>query len=396
MHSRRELWVLGGVVLVIVALALLTTRGERGRAAFDPRPSTYVSGPFGARALIETLRELKLPVARRMEPFADAGKLQGPLAVLAPSMDPSEGEVHALAEWVREGGTLIYASRASGGWRDREIALDTLGLGLVPVARDTLVMALDLRGVGAVATTEPHRLTEGVGTVEGFRRGFSRGSRALGKATVLASTGGTPVVVDFRVGKGRVIAWSDALPLVNGRLKTSRAALLFARTAADAASGRPVVFDEYHHGFETGSGVMGGTLRFLLSERWGHAALQVTVALLGLLLLFGRRFGAPLPPPPVRRRSPLEHVEALAGAYQKAGARDTARRLLLAGMARRLGRRVAHTPAAEHELIQRLGAHPTAGEAARGLEREWMKGRGANLLALSREVDRTIEEVKRT
>jgi len=396
MRSRRELWMLLGVVLVILALAILTSRGKSGGSAFDPRPSTYVSGPFGARALIETLRELKLPVARRMEPLADAGELEGPLAVLAPSMDPSEGEVHALAEWVRQGGTLIYASRASSGWRDHEIALDTLGLSLVPVTRDTLVMAMEVRGVGAVATTGPGRLTEGVGTVEGFRRGFARGSRALRKATVLASTGGTPVVIDFRVGKGRVIAWSDALPLVNGRLKTSRAALLFARTATDAAHGRAVWFDEYHHGFETGSGVMGGTLRFLFGERWGHAALQVTVALLGLLLLFGRRFGAPLPPPPVRRRSPLEHVEALAGAYQQAGARDTARRLLLAGMARRLGRRVAHTPAAEHEMIQRLAAHPTAGGAARQLEQEWRKGRGANLLALSREVDRTIEEVRRT
>lgn len=396
MRSRRELWVLLGVVLVILALAVLTGRGQRGGSAFDPRPSTYVSGPFGARALIETLRELKLPVQRRMEPFADAGALRGPLAVLAPSMDPSEGEVHALAQWVRRGGTLIYASRASGGLRGGEIALDSLGLSLVPVARDTLVMALDLRGVGAVATTEAGRLTEGVGTVEGFRRGFGAGSRALKGATVLASTGGTPVVVDFRMGKGRVIAWSDALPLVNGRLKTSRAALLFARTAADAAHGRAVWFDEYHHGFETGSGVVSGTLRFLLSERWGHAALQVTVALLGLLLLFGRRFGAPKAPPPVRRRSPLEHVEALAGAYQQAGARDTARRLLLAGMARRLGRRAAHTPAAEHEMIVRLAAHPTAGGAARQLEQEWRKGRGADLLALSREVDRTIEEVKRT
>jgi hypothetical protein len=213
---------------------------------------------------------------------------------------------------------------------------------------------------------------------------------------VLASSRGTPVVIDYPLGKGRVIVWSDALPLVNGRLRTSRAATLFVRTAADAAGGRPLWFDEYHHGFQTGDGVMKSTLRFLVSERWGHAALQVTVALLGLLLLFGRRFGAPLPPPPLRRRSPLEHVEALAGAYQQAGARDTARRLLLAGLARRLGRRTAPTPAAEGEMLRRLAAHPTAGDAARALETEWKKGRGADLMALTRDVDRTIHEVNRT
>jgi hypothetical protein len=98
----------------------------------------------------------------------------------------------------------------------------------------------------------------------------------------------------------------------------------------------------------------------------------------------------------MRRRSPLEHVEALAGAYQQAGARDTARRLLLAGLARRLGRRVAHTPAAEGEMLKRLSAHPTAGAAARELESEWKKGRGADLLALSRNVDRYIDEVNRS
>jgi len=393
--SRRDAIVLVALIVLIVALALLTgTRAQGG--AYDPRPSTYLSTPLGARALIETLRELKMPVARRMEPFVDAAPLQGPMAVLAPSMDPSDAEVHALAQWVRGGGTLIYAARAAGGFRGAEDALDTLGLKLVALGRDTLVMAADVRGAGRVATAETGRLTEGVGTVDGFRRGFAPESRSLRGATVLAASQRTPVVVDFRMGKGRVIAWSDALPLVNGRMKTSRAATLFVRTAADAAGGKPLWFDEYHHGFESGAGVVRGTVRFLLGDRWGHAALQVTVALLGLLLLFGRRFGAPLPPPPLRRRSPLEHVEALAGAYQQAGARDTARRLLLAGLARRLGRRAAHTPADEGAMLHRLAAHPTAGGAARALEEEWKKGRGADLLVLSRDVDRYMDEVKQT
>jgi hypothetical protein len=386
---------LAGLVLLIVALALLTGKKAQG-GAFDPRPSTYLSTPMGARALIETMRQLQLPVARRMEPFADAGPLRGPLAVLAPSMEPSGEELHALAQWVRGGGTLIYAARASSGFRAAEDALDTLGLGLVALGRDTVVMAVAVRRVGAVATAEAGPLTEGVGTVDGFRRGFAAGSRSLSRATVLASSRGRPVVVDFRMGKGRVIAWSDALPLVNARMKTSRAATLFVRTAADAAGGKPLWFDEYHHGFQSGAGVVRGTVRFLLGDRWGHAALQVTVALLGVLLLFGRRFGAPLPPPPLRRRSPLEHVEALAGAYQQAGARDTARRLVLAGLARRLGRRAAPTPAAEGEMLRRLSAHPTAGGAARALEAEWNKGRGADLLALSHGVDRYMDEVKQT
>jgi hypothetical protein len=65
-------------------------------------------------------------------------------------------------------------------------------------------------------------------------------------------------------------------------------------------------------------------------------------------------------------------------------------------MARRLGRRAPHTPTAEAELMRRLAAHPTAGGAARALESEWKKGRGADLVALSRDVDRYLDEVSRT
>jgi len=386
-RSRRDTIILAALIALIVLLAVLV--GSRRReAGNDPRPSTFVTAPLGASALRQVLQALELPLARRMEPFADAGPLQGPLAVLAPSDPPSPGEVHALAEWVRGGGTLIYAARR------RDPTLDTLRLKLRTLARDTGYAELLDRG--RAASVAAGTLTEGVGVVDGFRRGFEPASASLNRATVLASAGSVPVVLDFRLGKGRVIAWSDAYPLVNHTLKNSRAAILFARTAADAAKGGTLWFDEYHHGFSEGGSTLGGAVRFLASRAAGHAALQVTAALLGLLLLFGRRFGAPLPPPPVRRRSPLEHVEALAGAYRQARAAATARRLLMAGLARRLGRRVPRETKAEGELLQRLAAHPTAGDAARTLEAEWKKGAGADLVALSRDVDRYLEEAVKT
>ena len=47
-------------------------------------------------------------------------------------------------------------------------------------------------------------------------------------------------------------------------------------------------------------------------------------------------------------------------------------------------------------MLRRLSAHPTAGGAARELEAEWKKGRGADLVALTRDVDRYLDEVTRT
>jgi hypothetical protein len=381
--SRRDTFVLVALLGLIVLLALLVGSRRRQVGDDDP-PSTFL----GASALRDVLRELGQPLDRRLEPFADAGPLKGPLAVLSPSEAPSPGEVHVLADWVRKGGTLIYAARR------RDPTLDTLRLRLRTLARDTGYAELLDRGHAATVSAAP--LTAGVGVVDGFRRGFEPAAASLNHATVLASAGSVPVVLDFRLGKGRVIAWADAYPLVNRSLRRSRAAILFARTAADATRGGTLWFDEYHHGFSAGGGTLSGLTRFLARQRAGHAALQATVALLGLLLLFGRRFGAPLPPAPARRRSPLEHVEALAGAYRQAGAAQTARRLLMAGLARRLGRRVPREAKDEGELLRRLAAHPTAGGAARALEAEWKKGAGADLVALARDVDRYLEEAVKT
>jgi hypothetical protein len=114
-----------------------------------------------------------------------------------------------------------------------------------------------------------------------------------------------------------------------------------------------------------------------------------------VLLLYARRFGSPLPDPRARRRSPLEHVEALAGAYRQAGAKRTARRLLVAGLARRLGRRPPRDEAAGAELLDRLSAHATAGPAAASARAEWGKERDADLVSLTRDVDRILEQLRR-
>src|SRR3954471_6254720 len=151
--SRRDTIVLVVLVACIVLLALLAGSGNGGGSSFDPRPSTYLNSPNGARALHEVLRRLHQPVGRRMEPLAEAAPLRGPLALLAPSVLPSPGEVHALAQWVRGGGTLIYAARRG------DPTLDSLGLRLRGFDRDTVFEEMRARGVAAAVSPLP--LTEG-------------------------------------------------------------------------------------------------------------------------------------------------------------------------------------------------------------------------------------------
>ncbi|HEX2211206.1 MAG TPA: hypothetical protein VHG93_26215, partial [Longimicrobium sp.] len=73
-----------------------------------------------------------------------------------------------------------------------------------------------------------------------------------------------------------------------------------------------------------------------------------------------------------------------------------ARRLLLAGMARRLGRRAPPDERAAGEMLERMARQsPVGREAAAALEREWKRGQSGDLVALTRDVDRLLDEVRR-
>jgi hypothetical protein len=384
--SRRDTVLAGILIVLVIGLALLAPGSQRGAA--DPRPTTFRNGPQGTRAVYLALEELQIPVERRMSAYVDADSLAGPLALLAPSESPTPAELRALVRWIEGGGTLFYAARPG------DATLDTLGLALQKLAPDTLSGWNRSSWGGVVAAPRPHRWTEGVQGVPGVRFAFAASSRALRArpaTPLLVAPGGQIVAAEIPRGRGRVIAWSDPAPLGNAALREdSDAALLFARAAAEV--GGTVRFDEYHHGYRGDGSVAAATLRFLRDTRPGHAVLQLAAAGLGLLLLLGRRFGSPMAPAPVRRRSPLEHVEALAGAYRQAGARRTARRLVIAGLARRL-RHPPPAEGAEAEFLEQLAARlPQGQDTAQALRAEWVRGTQGELTELARLADRLITQ----
>lgn len=393
MDSGRDRALMAALIVVVAVLAVLATPSEESNEG-DVRPSTFRTTAHGANALFLTLEEVGIPVERRLAPYVDGEPLEGPLALLAPMEPPTPEEVEALLYWVEEGGTLLYAV---GAW-DGPL-LEALGLSVSPLAPDSLSAFERASWEGRPATPGYHRLSAGTPPVEGFRWAFDDTAPAFeGPLEMLASTSaGDAVVVSYPLGEGRVVAWSDPAPLTNRALRESGGAVLFARAAADAVpEGGALVFDEYHHGYRGDGSAVAAVWRFLREAPAGHAALQLGLVGVLTLLFLGWRFGAPYPPPPVRRRSPLEHVEALAGAYRQAGARATARRLLLAGMARRLGRRGPHDVREEKELLERLETRlPVGREAAHRVREEWSRGEKADLVALSRTIDRLLAEVKR-
>jgi hypothetical protein len=386
MGNRRDAIAVAVVLASMIALALLLRTREREASSSDPRASTFLATPLGARALLLLAEELDLETRRRLEPYTVAPEEDVRLAVvLAPTEGFTPREAARLLDWVRDGGALFYAL---GG---APLLADSLGLSRRLQTDGSGARRRRPRPSTAMATDTP--LVADIGVLDTFRFVFSDSTKPIrsGNALVLASAQRGPAVIAFSLGAGRVIAFSDVSPLTNESLRNGGVALLFARIAgAEVRDTGVIEFDEYHQGYRAGGGPW-AALRSFLGTRPGYGVLQLALAGLLVLLLAARRFGEPHLPAPPRRRSPIEHVEALATAYQRAGARRTARKLLLEGLQRRLGRR-PRLPAAGETGVPSGLERSAAGQ--RFIE-EWERGEDARLVTLSQAVDDVVAEVRR-
>jgi hypothetical protein len=385
MGNRRDALLLAAVLMGLAVLALLVRPHAARTDAGDLRASTFRYGPEGAAALYHLARELDVPAHRLLRSWS-VDRDHAVLVVLQPVERALPAEAASLLAWIEAGGTLIYAPAPFDG-----LAPD-LGLRTVSVRPGSLPPLEAVRWDGISAFPEEHDWTAGIDSVPGFRTVFSARSERLQQPdtrVLLRTEEGAPALLTFPMGQGRVLAFSDAAVLANRRLREGGAAIIFARAAAAAlADGGRLSFDEYHQGFRE-AGTWRTLWRFLTGHAVGRVLLQAGAAALALLLLYGVRFGGPLPETGSRRRSPLEHAQALASGYQRAHARGVSRRLLMRGLERRLGRRVLGTGGALH------GAALEASPAGRRVKQEWERGEDGDLVALAGAIDDFVVEVRR-
>lgn len=308
---RGLLLAAAGLVIVANLVAAVWERLARGEVVSGPNGSSYVTAGNGSAALAELLERLGVRVERLRRPIL-TGTLdpREALVVLDPGFSGyGRSEVAAVRRFLEGGGLLIY-----GGFPAPSL-FASLGVDL----EWSPAGATEMSPVAGTATAP------GIDRVEGS--GFGS-FRQIGEATPLLAASDLIVAAAVPVGRGRLVALADASPLANDHIGRADNALL----AVSLTEGRPVVFDEYRHGFG-GQGLYGS-----LPARW-----RTTAAFLGLasilgLVAYGRRLGPPeqekrsLPPERVR------YVESVAGLVARtrdcAGAaariRSVARRLLLA------------------------------------------------------------------
>jgi hypothetical protein len=151
--------------------------------------------------------------------------------------------------------------------------------------------------------------------------------------------GREPIIVGLRIGKGRAVIVADPDLVRNSVLRRGDPGVRAVRLIEWIQNGasRRIVFDEYHQGFGTHADPLRVARRTLTQTGPGRAIFVIGLAGLILLAAVGVRPIRPLPLERIERRSPLEHVDALARAYAATRGTSRAARLLVRGLRRRHG-----------------------------------------------------------
>ena len=337
------------IATVVIVVAVLTPERVSGRGG-DPRLTTFSAQPMGARLVYELAGRMGWTVSRAITPHtvADSTVIH---AVLSPVVPLRMVEVHALLDAVRGGGALLVVLPGDAGPLNDSLHV-RFGTGAVfapPVALDVSDCRREAGGAEALWPDDSVRLYSLRWTAPPPRDrvAFIRFPVSPGKST------GRAAVVGYPLGRGRVVVASDPDVLRNDVLRVCRNGLSVAavRALEYLRDGGPaprwhLVFDEYHQGFGEQPGTYAAIVSYLGNTASGHVLLQLLGAGLLLLAAAASRGLAPRDDPRVERRSPLEHVDALARAYAQVGATRTAASRLVRGVRRRIGRAASRATAA--------------------------------------------------
>ena len=327
--DRTTAFVLIAAVLVIAAYAGLVSVAQQYYTVTSASPSAYGTDSAGLSVYFRYLDKLgygprTLKTMERLptgSTIIAAGPFENP---------PTRAEGRAFIAWVRDGGRLVLVGKEGAA------ILHGSGLGAGPSTGDP---------TGGLSPDQPGALARGVARMQpGASRLLSSDPGWV--AQYRDDTGAA--VLSAVLGKGEVVWLADTHPLSNGGIDAADDAAL---GVALAVAGRPLYFDEYHHGFTDDATVW---------DRLGYGGQAAVVVLIaGLLLLLAattRRIGPAIAEVDIVQARTGAYIGQLAELYRKAGARADALSSLEDGLNRALTRR-------HGSLEAGLKRHDTAREA---------------------------------
>ncbi|HEV2749954.1 MAG TPA: DUF4350 domain-containing protein [Gemmatimonadales bacterium] len=383
MSRRAEILM---VLLLGVLLALAVWAGRRAAGpppVVDSRASTLVSGPDGSRALYDILARLGVPVERRRTPLFDLAtntqRRPAALAVIDPPQDLVSAELSQVVQFVKDGGAVVAADRGGGisrcvGW-DVAYRFDFMQV-------DSFrVVATDHRVALPAVTNYFRPPATGQGERDAARRlrgGEIEDSQCetllpLAQDTLLRLLDGRPAALRLQYrGGGTVTLVADAGYFRNRAWRETPVPEFVTPLLVPAHRRGRLAWDEYHQRFGSATSLSRELVGWLLRAPTGWALLQLVALLLIGLALVGVRFGPARAVIERRRRSPIEHLEALAAGLEGAAGVDTSVALTVSSLRRRLGRTGVLAAGEERSWLAALElALPTAAgrNAVRRLQR---------------------------
>jgi len=345
--SDRKLLIVGGGLLLVFVFAsvLLSPPPEQMES---PVPSTYSSQSAGAEAAYRLLTKLHYPVRRWESPPTELdADAENTLLILAePTQPPSEKEREALADFVEDGGHVLFTGSGIGEYFP--------GADLAREIPDPVWKSF--------SATLPTRITRGAQNISVQPQAFWK---KLG-VTQLALYGesGKPVVVSWTQGDGSILWWAGSTPLTNAGITREDNLAFFLNSVGKWDRDEPykIYWDEYFHGQRS------SLWSYVQKTSLAWSALQLAILALTVLFTFSCRRGPVYLPAEVSRLSPLEFVDTLGGLYERAGAASSAISIsamrLRSMLTRQLGLPM-NTPGAAlaQAAVSRLGWDAGIGEA---------------------------------
>lgn len=312
--------------LCFLAVASLTVwlAGSSSDKAGSYSPSTYSTRPGGCKAIYELFRELRLPVSRMGSPYSRLESRAGTLVVV----DPHEArlgprEVKNLNQWIDRGNRLIVFS---GGPRYLPPPPSFVGSPTKPndLHRAGAYSLAEKLGLKRSCSPDESRITVNVASLGLYgveKISVSRATRWKEPSSewkTVAQDNAGPVVVRRTMGKGEIVAVSDATLLSNRDGDREQNVRFVLALVLEKERPREIMFDEYHHGHALAESFWS----FAGSSVFSWILLQILIGC--ALFFYGRRAAQSgrfrSLEPPVGRSS-LEYVESMAHIFEscKAG-----------------------------------------------------------------------------
>lgn len=352
-RRQRELIILAAVLLFFIVVAVFTPQRT---LSDDWRASSLSAEPRGARIAYELAARLGWRVSRTIADSIVPDE-RTVVVVLDPQLPFRAKEAHALLNGVRRGGALLYAMhddvlndslRVRAGAPGYEVRPDSseprsAACDVPRPFSDRVISSFQENSLYLLAVEDSGALRVPVDTL--LRVRAERQERDSATPPLL------PAVIGFPLGKGRVVVVADVDLFRNGNVRVCAwdAAVQvvrmfeYLRGGGGERSRTALLFDEYHQGRGVRPGTTRAITRYLQQTPSGKALAHLGIAGVVLLLALGPRSLTPRDPERIERRSPLEHVDALARAYWQVHATRTATRRLLRGVRRRTEHRFGGT-----------------------------------------------------